>query len=263
MWAPRGQTATGTPSADQTGENVARAKRTARADARRRHRAEQLEPQEILERDASTPVTRGDLGLGTRAALGVPTSRQTIGASFRMAFRPLDWRADVRLLPQLVRHRSFWVPALLILASTALFAAVRPTTTTDWLSLVAAFLFQYFIVTPGIGAVFIAGFLAPRGSWLIGALVGLISATCYSILIVTRSIPLAPGAAEPAVGDIALAAFVLSPVVGALFASAAAWYRRFLMLSNPNRGRSRPSANAGRRPDGRTRAAASKAGARR
>ena len=31
--------------------------------------------------------------------------------------------------------------------------------------------------------------------------------------------------------------FLLSPIFGALFASGAAWYRRFLQLSNPNRGR--------------------------
>jgi phosphate/sulfate permease len=45
---------------------------------------------------------------------------------------------------------------------------------------------------------------------------------------------------------------VWSPLLGAFFASAAAWYRRFLMLSNPNRGRRAQQAQ--KRPtDGRSR----------
>jgi hypothetical protein len=243
-----------------TGANVARAKRTARADARRRYRADQGQP-EIIETDEPS-ASRSD-PTPTRRLEPDQGARRSIGAAFREAFRPLDARADLRLLPRLLRTKAFWVPVLLTLASTAIFAAVRPSTSSDPLSLIAAFLFQYFIVTPGIGAVFIAGFLAPRASWLIGGLVGVVTAACYSFLGLGGFIPLAPGAAAPVARDVVLAAFGLSPVLGALFASAAAWYRRFLTLSNPNRGRPRTSANAGRRPDGRTRAAPSKAGARR
>ncbi|MEA2518569.1 MAG: hypothetical protein QOF49_649, partial [Chloroflexota bacterium] len=36
----------------------------------------------------------------------------------------------------------------------------------------------------------------------------------------------------------------------ALFAAAAAWYRRFLNRANPNRPRQRPGGSSGRRPDG-------------
>jgi hypothetical protein len=240
---------------------VARAKRTARADARRRYRADQGQPDEVESPEPTSP--RATPAPPVRTVAPDTGPRRSIAAAFRESFRPLDARADLRLLPQLVRHRAFWLPILLTLVSTGVFAAVRPSTASDPLSLVAAFLFQYFIVTPGIGAVFIAGFLAQRASWLIGALVGAVSATCYSFLGLAGFIPIAPGAAQPVAQDVVLAAFALSPVLGALFASAAAWYRRFLTLSNPNRGRGRPSANAGRRPDGKTRAAASKAGARR
>lgn len=239
---------------------MARAKRTARADARRRYRADQGQPDPAEDVEVASARTTAPTSTGPIAPGAGP--RRSLGAAFRESFRPLDWRADIRLLPQLIRHRSFWLPVLLTLASTVVFTIVRPTTSSDPVSLIAAFLFQYFIVTPGIGAVFIAGFLAQRASWLLGALVGLVSAACYSFLVVTGLIPLAPGAAQPVVRDIVLAAFFLSPVVGALFASAAAWYRRFLMLSNPNRGRAGTS-SGGRRPDGRTRAAANKAGARR
>ena len=47
---------------------------------------------------------------------------------------------------------------------------------------------QYFIQTPAIGGVFIAGFLAPRASWLLGVIVGLVSAVCYSGLILSGAL---------------------------------------------------------------------------
>ena len=250
---------------------MARAKRTARADARRRYRAEQglIGSEDQVEDDVeSTPsparsAVRAAPSTASRSNTPPDGARRSIGGAFREAFRPLDWRADLRDLPDLVRNRAFWLPVLLTLASTVLFAVVRPSTANDPLTLITAFLFQYFIVTPGIGGVFIAGFLAPRASWLLGALVGLVTAACYSFLGIAGYIPFAPNQPQPAVRDVVIAAFGLSPILGAFFASAAAWYRRFLTLSNPNRGRPRQSSTAGRRPDGKTRAAPTKAGARR
>ena len=64
----------------------------------------------------------------------------------------------------------------------------------------------------------------------------------------------------------AVSAFVLSPVIGGFFAAGAAWYRRFLAYSSPNRGRSSQSQKptGGAPGDGRTRGSTSqKAGAKR
>jgi hypothetical protein len=254
---------------------VARAKRTARADARRRYRADQsvpepLEPSEQSDTTTARPITARD-------PTPEPGARRSIATAFRESFRPLDIRTDIRALPSIARgSKALWLPVLLTLASTGLFIAVRPTTTTAApagsgidvlaiLRLISLFLFQYFIVTPAIGGVFIAGFLAPRASWLLGAIVGLLSAACYSFLILGGFIPLAAGAERPNPSDVVVAAFSISPILGALFASAAAWYRRFLTLSNPNRGRPRQAANAGKRPDGRSRGSGAnqKAGVRR
>jgi hypothetical protein len=53
-----------------------------------------------------------------------------------------------------------------------------------------------------------------------------------------------------------MAALLLSPIMGAIFAALAAWYRRFLAYSNPNRGRqSQKAKSGGPRPDGKTRTA--------
>jgi len=124
-------------------------------------------------------------------------------------------------------------------------------------------LFAYFVQTPAIGGVFLAGFLAPRASWLLGAIVGLVAAVGY--VAVLALVPGALGPTPPAgtLQSVAASAFVLSPILGALFSAAAAWYRRFLRLSNPNRGRQ--TSSQPRRGDGRTRAStgSQKAGARR
>jgi hypothetical protein len=45
---------------------------------------------------------------------------------------------------------------------------------------------------------------------------------------------------------VATSALVISPIAGIFFAAAAAWYRRFLKLANPNRAAARPSSNRGK-----------------
>jgi hypothetical protein len=183
-----------------------------------------------------------------------------IVSAFRLAFRPLDLRGDLRALPRLVRDKAFFVPILLTLAATAAVLVIRPQTaaTGDLTTVLAVFLFQYFIQPPAIGGVFIAGFLAPKASWLLGAIVGVVSAVCYGALVLNSPASIAPAAT---VSEVILGGFLISPVMGALFASAAAWYRRFLQLSSPNRGRARLPAKRGN--DGRSRTANQKAGARR
>ena len=242
---------------------MARAKRTARADARRRHRAEQAPIETTFdEAGDAEPAQRAQVAAARQPAPDVPRG---IAAAFREAFHPLDLRADLRTFPTTARNKALWIPILLTLVSTALFIARPPTSANDPAGLVTTFLFQYFIVTPGIGAAFIAGFLAPRASWLLGAIVGVVSAVCYSFLGLGGYIPVAAGAPKPVAQDVVLAAFTIGPILGAFFASAAAWYRRFLYLNNPNRGRGRRPTSGGRRPDGRTRAASAgqKAGVRR
>jgi hypothetical protein len=235
---------------------VARAKRTDRAAARRRYRSEQglpaldadaaLEPLEPLD----GPTSSG--GVAQARSQQPPSARRSIGAAFREAFHPLDVRGDLRALPQLIRDKALWIPVALTIATSALFVIIRPEGRNDFVSIMTVFMYQYFLVTPAIGGVFIAGFLAKRASWLLGVLVGLVGAACYSILWVNGYRLPAVADPEGMARDIVFVSFLLSPVVGAFFAATAAWYRRFLYLSNPNRGRAR--ADAARRPDGRTRA---------
>jgi hypothetical protein len=236
---------------------VARAKRTTRAEARRRYRAEHglLDDTNLDEEsaEADSPVTKQG------ASRPGPDGAGRIGifSAVRLAFRPLDAPGDFRALPRLVRHKALWLPVLLTIGAAVL------TGVSQGADVLSQFAFQYFVVTPAIGGVFIAGFLAPRASWLLGVIVGLVSATCYTILGYAGLLPAGFAevfALEPSAAIVS--SFVFSPIMGALFASAAAWYRRFLQLSSPNRGKNKPPARRGN--DGRSRSTSGqKASARR
>ena len=142
-----------------------------------------------------------------------------------------------------VHTKALWVPVLITLASTVLVAV------TGGNDMLSAFLYQYFILTPAIGGVFIAGFLAPRASWLLGVIVGLVAAACYSFLGLSGVVPIGPTVNSV---DVVVTSFVLSPLVGAFFAAAAAWYRRFLALVEPEPpppAGEGTDAEEGRRPD--------------
>jgi hypothetical protein len=238
---------------------VARAKKTARADARRKYRAEQGLAPDVTDDRTTEPATGSSATAAASAvpAPGTPGGRLSIGDAFKRSFTPLDVRGDLRALPWIAtRTKALWVPAPITIAATVAFYF------TQGADIVTRFAFAYFIQTPAIGGVFLAGFLAPRASWLLGIIIGLLSAACYAFLILTVFSAVAAAAPTPGLAqDIILSAFFLSPALGMVFAAAAAWYRRFLALSNPNRGR-RQAAKVQGRPDGKSRTSP-KASARR
>jgi hypothetical protein len=223
---------------------VARAKRTSseRAAARRRYRAAtDLEASE----DVAEGTTRSRPPEPARAAAETP--RMGIMAALRASFRPLNVRADLAALPSLLPHKALWVPVLVTVVTAI------ATTASGGSDVVTPLLFTYFIVTPAVGGVFLAGFLAPKASWLLGVLVSLVAAISYIAMGLATRLP------EPfqtqfssAQSEAIAYTLVWSPLLGAFFASAAAWYRRFLTLSNPNRGR-RAQQSQKRSTDGRSR----------
>lgn len=288
---------------------MARAKRTDRAEARRRYRAqlaaegrdEELNPEDGEPAGEAQAPTRPT---PRRAAAAPPPStpaRPGIGYAFRAAFRPANFREDLAALPRLLRHRSIWLPALISIGTTVVLLV------TGGRDVISALIYQYFIVTPPIGAIFLSGFLAPRASYLTGAFAGLVGAICLAVLVAasstgslgggtpgaspspsavgspTGSASPAPSVSSPAspaaspspapttaaspqpspapsgatgqapspdeLADTVAISFVLSPLTGAFFGAAAAWYRRFLNLANPNRGARRPPARG--KPRGR------------
>jgi hypothetical protein len=240
---------------------VARAKRTSseRAAARRRYRAvtdpTALEAEEG-ETDEARPLRQS---AGTRPI--VAEVRMGIVAALKASFHPLNVREDLAALPWLVRTKAFLIPMAVTIASAAAVIA------TNGRDAITAILFSYFVQTPAIGGVFLAGFLAPRASWLLGAIVGFAAAGGY--IAVLGLIPTALSTTSPtpdSIQTIGISALVFSPLMGAFFAATAAWYRRFLTLTNPNRARRAQAAAQKRAADGRSRASVaqrSKAPARR
>ncbi len=242
---------------------MARAKRTARADARRRYRAA-TEP--ALDTDVEAveaPEERTAVRRPQSAAKAEPPQgRVGIFDAVRIATHRPNFREDLATLPSLLTHPALWLPVLITILGSVVVAVVG-IGQSSIVGLLAAVVFQFFLFPPSLGGPFVAGFLAPRASWLLGAIVGLVSAVCYSVIILAFPLAVTTKVPDAALTQSAvLSSFVLSPVVSAVFAAAAAWYRRFLRLSNPNRSR---QAAPPRRGDGRTRGASSsqKAGARR
>ena len=230
---------------------MARAKRTDRAEARRRHRAEMGitdEPDGTTQTAPGATTAQSARPKAPSPEFSSPSGRIGMGAAFKQSIHPVNVREDIAALPWLAVHtKALWLPILITIVSAVAFIF------TSGNDFVTRFGFAYFVQTPAIGSVFLAGFLAPRASWLLGLIVGIVAAIAYSAVIAFVSV----GTADAATGrDAMVSSLILSPIMGALFASAAAWYRRFLQLSNPNRGR-RAAAPKKTGNDGRTRSGGS------
>ena len=166
-----------------------RAKRTNRAEARRRYRASVAEPiDETGDEEATEPAAPAS------AARKTPTEsaprageRPSLAYAFRAAFRPLTLGDDLRYLPKLLVDRSVWLPILLTIAAGIAFAV------TEGGNALIAIVATYFVAPPALGSVFIGGFLAPRASYLVGLIVGFVSAVVASVIILTSQASLVSG----------------------------------------------------------------------
>jgi hypothetical protein len=221
---------------------LARAKRTDRTEARRRHRAEQAT---LAGEGAAAVPTAAAATTVTGSPKGAAPQRPSLTAALRGAFRPIDLAGDFRALPRLLLHWSFWGPAALTVGTTVLYIVAAQgrtaTSPSDTLWVVVNLAFQMFVfpLPAPAGSAFIAGFGAPRAAWLIGLLIGILSAVCFAVIIGSVSTTLSSSDPAVDVQSFALQGFLVAPVGASLFAAAAAWYKRFLNLANPNRNQRR------------------------
>ena len=163
------------------GGTVARAKRTDRAEARRRYRATLIDDPEFLDDgdvrrrfrvDRRPRARRSGAGarLGDRRLHRPPTASDQASSapSRRPSARP-TFAATSPPCPQLLRHRSFLIPLGddLVAAAVVIAPPAGPSR--------SAQPGPYFLAPPPVAPVFLAGFLAPRASYLIGGLLGFIS----------------------------------------------------------------------------------------
>jgi hypothetical protein len=229
---------------------VARAKRTDRAEARRQYRAylaaEQAkaaaaaaEAEDEAEAEPETAPGHGrwtfprmqrpspSTQTSARPASGSSQTKQPgIFGSFTGAIRPVHYGEDLRYAPTLItRTHAVWPPAAMCLLAVVVVLA-----STDQMLLGIALL----IVTPyPLLTAMVAGFLAPKASWLAGAIAGILSGASFSfVLLVAENRLSTDPAAQSTLGANLPAWIVQSILYGAFFGVAvgavSAWYKRFL-----------------------------------
>ena len=196
---------------------MARAKRTDRADARRRYRGIQSEagamPDEGPESRESASNAAAEPPSSARRSpspsrLGAPRTsdsdrsamapgqRPSFTAAFRSAARPWDLRSDVAYIPTLtLRTRAVWIPALATVASGVVFLASQPLGSNGLANLA----FQLFVLPPTIAGSFVAGILAPRATYIAGGIAALAGALVFSaaVLITPSTLSAATIAPSP------------------------------------------------------------------
>lgn len=202
---------------------MARAKKTDRAEARRRARG--------LTAEGMLGAEGAAAGAGTTPAMGAPAARPGLFSAFRLAARPVNVRADLRQIPWLVtKTRAVWLPSVIV-AISAVWFAVSGGNAKEMSGLV----FNLFVFPPPLAAAFLAGVLTDRMSYLAGGIVGIVAAFILSIyMLVGPLVPEYPAASRQ---QLIAYALVISPISGLAIGGFAGFYRRFLRFSNPPRDR--------------------------
>jgi hypothetical protein len=222
---------------------VARAKRTERADARRRYRVATDGAPDVDAAGlpavpaAAVPRDQRDRRPSGSAPGAPPPPRQGFLTSLRAAAGPVDIRGDLRALPSVVlRSKAALIPGAIIVGTTI--AMMIPTLAANQFVVLAG---NVILQPPPMIIAFLAGMLAPRAAWLMGGLAGLASGIAY-ILVVTLNTdvlmtPLGFTYLVSTDQKLAYAQNVLitTPVFGIAVGAFAGFYRRFLNMSAPQR----------------------------
>lgn len=224
---------------------MARAKHTVRADARRRWRQTQTVAVEGSAVEGSEDVSPASAPASAQRAASTPPQRPSITAAFRNAYHPAHIREDLAALPWLLRSRAFLISLALVVGGVAAVAAAPNNPITN-------LFFQALVVPPAMAPIFIVGFFARRASYLLGFIVAVVDVLAYAVFVYAIAPGLQTIAIEPAVQqDLVFSALTVGPLSGIFFAAAAAWYRRFLALSNARaqqRARTKPPQKPQQKP---------------
>jgi hypothetical protein len=193
---------------------LARAKDTSRAQARRRYRESQRvdEPEMDLVEDVEVD--------------------EATAPSARPSFRLPDVRGDILALPGVIRTRPLvLVPfGMLLVAFVLELLRQGGALPAGAIGEVALLYIQLTLPPTALFVFFIGGFLAPRGSWLVGGLLGAFDALLITILVAISPQQTVEGSvSEVAQGLVPL--WGIAIMVGILAAAFAAWYRTFLRSS--------------------------------
>lgn len=197
---------------------MARAKRTDRADARRRYRASQVTPDTEDDDPGSDEAVTPARG---RAPGGAAPARPGLAGVIGSVRLP-NFRQDLAAMPTVIRTTpGVW--AAFALGLVAIVAGLTFPTNDSTMGVV---ILPLLVQPPGI-PVLVGGFFAPRGAWFIGGVLGLMQTVGF-ISYVLREAAASPAttAALDTGGIAGLLVFYI--VLGATFAGLASWYRGWL-----------------------------------
>jgi len=213
---------------------VARAKGTDRAEARRRYRAI-VKAQEEAEagsegQEAVAVVPTRNRGRGSQALKPLPqpqvAQRPGFFGAARAAYRPVHYREDVRyIVPLITRTHAVW-PVLVLTIVAVPLALSRPNVKDDPILSVVLFFLSPMPIVPAM----IAGFLAPRATWLAGLIDGFIVGIGLLVLVVLAGVSQLGFNKVPPDQVFAVSVSIFSSALpfGALLAAGTGWYKRFL-----------------------------------
>jgi len=200
---------------------LAREKNTSRAEARRRTR-------ETYRAELAAEEGFEDEGLEYAVSTG-----QSEEPPRKPLFKMPNIREDLRLLPSIIRSKPIlFLPLVLFLVGLGIFLAL-PGLSPE-IAGIAGYYIQFFFAPPALFTFFIAGFFAPRASYLIGFIYGLIAGIFWTlaVLAVGSQAAVDPAAPVTSVPPEPLGLFVNMMVIGILYgtlaAALASWYREFL-----------------------------------
>lgn len=232
---------------------MARAKSTARAEARRRYRAAQAELERPQDDDEDATGDDAATGAARTRADKAPEPETAGRRSFLGSFRRPDVRGDLRAMPGLVRSTPLLAIPFVLIAVGGVLAAVSGASQGS----AGLFVAQLTLYPTPLIVYFVAGFLAPRGSYIVGAAAGILDGIVVAALALTQIGAFTPtetaATQTPDLGI--LGSYVLLQLVmGGFGAAFASWYRAFLRNTSA---RSRQNAEArkkaerrdARRPD--------------
>jgi hypothetical protein len=217
---------------------VARAKGTDRAEARRRYRAivkaqEEAEAGsegQATEAATATAVSPRNRGRGSQALKPLPqpqvAQRPGFFGAAKAAYRPVHYREDVRyIVPLITRTHAVW-PVLVLTIVAVPLALSRPNVKDDPILSVIAFFLSPMPIVPAM----IAGFLAPRATWLAGLIDGFIVGLGLIVFVVLAGGSQLGFNKVPPDQVFAVSVQIFSSALpfGALLAAGTGWYKRFL-----------------------------------
>ena len=201
---------------------MARPKNTQRAEARRRYREEVRTT--AVEQDVDDDES-------TSAAVAATESARPSGR-FGGLFTPPNLRKDIQALPEVFARKRNWAAFAILLVGFIIDAGFFWGYLPADLESIAVLAFTLILSPQALFVPFIAGFLAERSAYLVGALVGLFDAVLVAVLFngpvaVDRN---GGSVATPGLDSVA-AIFAVSVLFSTLAAAFASWYRRFLRQS--------------------------------